>query len=67
MPMPNVMGLYSVKFQNGITTFIMGYGEKQARTLAQAEHPIHRDSVNSGQRRIFRCVYLICSSSALGR
>ena len=35
MPMPNVMGLYSVKFQNGITTFIMGYGEKQARTLAQ--------------------------------
>lgn len=34
--MPNVMGLYSVKFQNGITTFIMGYGEKQARTLAQA-------------------------------
>ena len=35
MPMPNVMGLYSVKFQNGITTFILGYGEKQARTLAQ--------------------------------
>jgi len=35
MPMPNVMGLYSVEFQNGITTFILGHGEKQARTLAQ--------------------------------
>lgn len=35
MSMPNVMGLYSVKFQNGITTFILGYGEQQARTLAQ--------------------------------
>ena len=35
MPMPNVMGLYSVEFQNGITTFILGHGEKQARKLAQ--------------------------------